>query len=92
MLSLETKKEILKKLADDKETPAMFSAHDIQGIAAKCAEAGFEVTRGDVEELFLTARDFSDDALDAVAGGFLDGSEPNPGGCAPREAFLQPPY
>ena len=69
MLSQEKKTEIWEKLKNDKEFCKMLTSSDVQGLAVKCKEAGFEVTEGDIAELFVDAKELSDDELDAVSGG-----------------------
>lgn len=69
MLSQEKKTEIWEKLKNDKEFRKMLISSDVQGLSVKCKEAGFEVTEGDIAELFVDAKELSDDELNAVSGG-----------------------
>lgn len=69
MLSQEKKMEIWKKLKDDAEFRKMLASSDVQGLIAKCKEAGVEVTEGDIAELYVDTKELSDDELDAVSGG-----------------------
>lgn len=80
MISEEKKKEILAKIGKDRETLNMMNKHDIQGLLAKCKEAGFDVTEGDVTEFIVgSTGEISDDELNAVSGGC--GGRCSTGGC-----------
>lgn len=83
MLSNELLKEITAKFGNDSELRNFIAARDVQAIVAKCKEAGFDVTEGDVAEAVINSGSISDDELNCVAGGCCFGNA-GPYGCGPQ--------
>ena len=69
MISKEKRAEIWEKLGADEAAQKLFDAQDVQGLLAKCKECGFDVTEGDIAELFVEDGEVSKEELNAIAGG-----------------------
>lgn len=81
MLTKETKSEILKHFRKDGSAAEMVRANDVQGLLAKCKEAGYDVTEGDVSELIADACEVNLDEVAAIAGGCGIGGGCGSGSC-----------